>query len=187
MSEVVTLQVLGTLTGEMQKEGGWSEFHVAVEGNQYPLRLSTKLDDIKEQARAAFGMGETLWTFGQSDGKENPNRPGTFYKNRRLKKAEVGGTPDPALQQPGTLERLPGLPSPPVTDDRAESIERQVILKAFAPLLQAGNDFELEQWWKLVERADAWFATPRAGAAKGAEVPPPPPPAAADDDDGIPF
>jgi hypothetical protein len=184
VSEVVTRQVQGELSGEMQKQNDWSEFHVTMPGKQYPVKLSTKLDDVKTQAREAFGKGVAVWTFDESDGNENPNRPGTFYKNRRLKKVEVGGTLDPELA--GQTQSAPAPGKHPSPDGREASIERQVILKALLPQV-AIWDWSWEQTMEKIRELDAWFGESRPGGGKEEGAVPPPPQAAAADDDDIPF
>ena len=71
-----------TITGqciEIGEKNGWTPFHIDV-GSQYPVKVSTKVAKIAEEGRAA-GSDVAVWTFKESDGNENPNRPGTFYKN----------------------------------------------------------------------------------------------------------
>jgi hypothetical protein len=80
MSERLT--AVGTLGGIMEKTGGWHEIHVNLPGKQYPLKVSTKKQELVELARAA-GENVMEWTYTEQDsGRENPNRPGTNYVNR---------------------------------------------------------------------------------------------------------
>ena len=87
MSEAETKQIVGQCV-EITEKNGWTSFSVDV-GTQYPVRLSTKVAAIIEQARAV-GSDVATWTFKESQGNENPNKPGTYYMNRYLDKAEAG-------------------------------------------------------------------------------------------------
>ncbi len=87
-----------TLVGqcvEITEKNGWTAFSVDV-GTQWPVKLSTKLAAIIDAGRAVGGDVAT-WTYKESQGGENPNKPGTFFTNRYLDKVEVGEhAPDPA-------------------------------------------------------------------------------------------
>lgn len=87
MSDAETKVIVGKCD-EISEKNGWTSFAIDV-GSQYPVKLSTKVAAIIEAARAVGGETAT-WTFKESQGGENPNRPGTFYKNRYLDKVEVG-------------------------------------------------------------------------------------------------
>jgi hypothetical protein len=80
-----------TITGrceEVSEKNGWTTFSVDV-GTQYPVRLSTKLEPLIELGRAAVKDGGVfVWTFKESQGGENPHRPGTHYINRYLSGVE---------------------------------------------------------------------------------------------------
>lgn len=82
---------VGTCREVVQKPGSdWVEFHIDV-GSRYPVRLATKLDALIQEARAV-GQEVATWTYKESDGNPNPNKPGEFYKNRYLSKVEAGAT-----------------------------------------------------------------------------------------------
>jgi hypothetical protein len=89
MSE--TKQITGVSQGVTEKASGWTEFAIDI-GQQYPVKVSTKIQEIIEMGRAATLASElATWTYDESDGNPNPHKPGTFYKNRTLSKVEVGG------------------------------------------------------------------------------------------------
>lgn len=80
MSETKT--AVGTLDGIMEKSGDWHELHIARDGMQYPLKLSTKKQELVELARAA-GSNVMEWTYTEQDsGNPNPHQPGKNYINR---------------------------------------------------------------------------------------------------------
>jgi hypothetical protein len=162
MPDTETKQITGQCV-EISEKNGWTTFHVDV-GSQYPVKLSTKKPSIAEGGRAA-GSDVAVWTFQESDGNENPNRPGTFYKNRWLDKVETGGTADSAPENTagGTApaqQTTSQVPTPhhdaiaPADKDRA--IVRQACLKASAWLLQ-GVPYEND-----LARVAAWMAAASA-------------------------
>lgn len=95
MSDAETKVIVGKCVEIIDKPGTeWVGFNIDV-GTQYPVKLSTKVEKVIEEARAVGGETAT-WTFRESDGNENPNKPGTFYKNRWLNKVEAGTHATPA-------------------------------------------------------------------------------------------
>jgi hypothetical protein len=91
LSEAETKVVVGKCIEIVDKpDTEWVKFNIDV-GTQYPLGLSTKKAALIEQARAV-GSEVATWTYLQSDGNPNPNKPGTFYQNRWLNKVERGGS-----------------------------------------------------------------------------------------------
>ena len=166
MSEAETKQIVGQCV-EITEKNGWTSFSVDV-GTQYPVRLSTKVAAIIEQGRAV-GSDVATWTFKESQGNENPNKPGTYYMNRYLDKAEAGERT--AEQVAGDEAHSPGsdsartasgtpVPTPhhepiaPADKDRA--ITRMSCLSSAANLLQ-GVVFENEG-----QRVAAWIAAAAA-------------------------
>lgn len=82
MSDAATKTAVGTLAGIMEKTGGWHEIHVSLPGKEYPLKVSTKKQELVELARAA-GEEVMEWTYTERDsGNPNPHRPGENYINR---------------------------------------------------------------------------------------------------------
>jgi len=160
MSEAETKQIVGQCV-EITEKNGWTSFSVDV-GTQYPVRLSTKVAAIIEQGRA-IGADVGVWTFKESQGNENPNKPGTYYMNRYLDKAEPAtGTTFAESPGPGTAGTASGTPVPtphhepiaPADKDRA--ITRMSCLSSAANLLQ-GVVFENEG-----QRIAAWIAAASA-------------------------
>ena len=72
MTEAVTKTIVGSCE-EISEKNGWTTFHVNV-GTQYPVKLSTKLPAMIEAGRAV-GTDTATWTYKESDGNENPNKP----------------------------------------------------------------------------------------------------------------
>jgi hypothetical protein len=91
MSEATVRTITGKCA-EISERGDWTTFHVDV-GTQYPVKLSTKLAPLVELGRAASKDGGVFdWTFKESQGAENPHKPGTHYTNRYLDAVESAGT-----------------------------------------------------------------------------------------------
>lgn len=171
MSETITRQIEGVLSGVNFGKDGWKEYAVDV-GRQYPVKLSTKLPDLQTAAEGTGGA-KAVWTFTESDGAENPHKPGTFYKNRRLSKVEVGGTLDPAFAGQAAATNTPaggGNQQRSMPDDRAESIERQVIVKA---VLGMGSWDDPDAMFVLMDRLDDWMGRIRGGQQTKAADPVP--------------
>ncbi len=137
MSDAET-KTIGGKCSEISEKNGWTSFSIDV-GSQYPVRLSTKLPALIEQGRAV-GQEYAYWTFKESQGGENPNKPGTFYTNRYFESvttdpsgaadvaASSSGTPRPQAQAASSAPTH--APLPPGDKDRA--ITRMAVLKAAA-------------------------------------------------------
>jgi hypothetical protein len=146
MSDAETKQIEGVCE-EISEKNGWTAFAINV-GSQYPVRISTKLPALIDQGRAA-GQQRAMWTFKESQGGENPNKPGTFYTNRYFESVEVGGpthvppqgweqaekdaAPRPTAQAASSTPTH--APLPPGDKDRA--ITRMAVLKAAAEITAA--------------------------------------------------
>ena len=124
--EATTKQIEGVCS-EISEKNGWTTFHIDV-GSQYPVRLSTKLPALIEQGRAA-GQQRALWTYKESQGAENPNKPGTHYTNRYLSSVEVGATAAPAAP---TTSAPAAAHQPLPQGDKDRAITRMAVLKAAA-------------------------------------------------------
>lgn len=165
----VVRQVQGVCEGVMERNG-WCEFHINV-GRQYPVKLSTKKDEIITIARLA-GAQQAVWTFSEHQGGPNPHKPGEFFKNRYLSNVVVGGALDPALagNQPGQTSMTIAPPGAsggaghPSSEGREASIERQTIVKAAISVFPNGAITTEDQWFALLVRLDTWMAAPRGAA-----------------------
>lgn len=100
MTEALSKEIQGVCS-EISEKNGWTKFSIDV-GAAYPVGLSTKLPALVEQGRAA-GEEQAVWKFKESQGGENPNKPGTFYTNRYLEGVEVGGTATPSTTASGNV------------------------------------------------------------------------------------
>ncbi len=201
MSEQITRQIEGVCTSVSQRpDSNWTEYEIDI-GRQYPVKLSTSKDDVKEMIRGV-GTQRAVWTFSESDGNPNPHRPGTFYKNRWVFKAEAGGTLDPSLaQQPGqqTLSNAPagggvsGGQMPRIR--RSRRIHRaagdpEVGISRFPTCSRARTRHD--QFFAFLDRLDDWMgrerkaekATEEATPAGQTTTPDAPP---ENDDSDIPF
>ncbi len=140
MSDAVDKQIEGVCE-EISEKNGWTSFAINV-GSQYPVRLSTKLPALIDQGRAV-GSQRAVWSFKESQGGENPNKPGTFYTNRYFDGVEVGGSAMPDLaphpQPQATSSAATHAPLPPGDKDRA--ITRMAVLKAAAEIVAANHAF----------------------------------------------
>lgn len=151
--DAVKKQVEGICT-EISEKNDWVTFNIDV-GRTYPVRLSTKLEALVKAGRDAK-KEKAVWTFSESQGGENPNKPGTHYINRRLEKVEVGGALDPAIA--GSSSSGGHVRS----SDERHSIERQVVIKTALPLYQR----------KFTDDADFFaFAEELAKFISGGSVP----------------
>ena len=150
-------QVSGVCS-EVSERGEWTTFHVDI-GTQYPVKLATKKAEIVELGRAASKSGdEFVWTYTESQGNENPHKPGTYYMNRYLEAvAPRDGSEAPQNATPAA--------QPPSRDERAQSeavrqrlIIRQTCIKAAAEMLRL-NDGTLEEQITAAITAAARFET----------------------------
>lgn len=139
MSE--TKVVVGTLAGIMEKTGDWREIHIAVPGKQYPVKVSTKIPELVELARAA-GENVMEWTYSEQDsGNPNPHKPGTNYVNRYFEGVAPIGTSPEATRSVAT----PGSSAKGYTPDTKDRmIVRQSALKAAAEIVapRAGTSID---------------------------------------------
>ena len=132
MSEAITKTVTGTC-GKIEESGGFTSFHIDVEGWEHPIRISTKLDPLIELGRAASKEGAPRdWTYTEKQGKENPHRPGTFYMDRYLSGVMPAGTSPESAQTRTTPDTAPKGYSPDLKD---RMIVRQTALKAAAEIV----------------------------------------------------
>ena len=162
--EAQTLQIVGTCS-EISEKNGWTAFHIMVPGKQYPVRLSTKLPALIEQGRAV-GDAVATWTFKESQGGENPNKPGTFFTNRYFEGVELGAAAQPAAPASGSQPVQTGHYEPLPAGDRERSIVRQTSIKAAAELYMGRGDEspsdpneEKEDWPLQVIKAASRFET----------------------------
>lgn len=190
-------QIQGVCT-EISEKNGWTTFSIDV-GTQYPVRLNTKLPVLIAEGRSA-GQNSAVWSFKESQGNENPNRPGTFYMNRYLEGVEVGGTVDPAKAATPAAGGASGGAGRPAEERR--SIERQTIIKAMVKIYPVETPEGDAWWWGVLGKLDDFAVNglPRPqqaqqpqtasgggsyerddSAALGGPTPPP------QDDDSIPF
>lgn len=148
--EAVKKQIEGVCE-EISEKNGWTSFAINV-GSNYPVRLSTKLPALIDQGRAV-GQQRAVWTFQESQGGENPNKPGTHYTNRYFEAVEVGGTV--TQQQPaanGTSRNAS------TTDVTRGSIERQVIVKEMVSHYPGIDKLSVDAWWGLVGELEEFVA-----------------------------
>ena len=154
MSE--TKQVTGICTAVTERNG-WTEFEID-HGGQYTTKMSTKLQPLIELGRAAK-QELAVWTYKESDGAENPNRPGTHYKNRYLEKVEVGGT----AEQPAANASPTTAHKPLIAGDKDRAITRMAVLRTTAGLYQGSlgdndvdNDVIVLKIMETARRFETW-------------------------------
>lgn len=149
-----TLTIVGTC-GEISERNGWTAFSINVEGKQYPIKLSTKLPALIEKGRA-IGDQVATWSYKESQGGENPNKPGTFYTNRYFEGVEPGATA-PSTSPAGGSSSAPVPHHDPIAPaDKDRAITRMSCLSSAANLLR-GVSFENEG-----QRITAWLSAARA-------------------------
>lgn len=183
-----TLTVVGTIGAITEKPTGWVEFQIRIAGREHPVRLETKKAEIIAQGRAV-GTGEAVWSYNERDGNPNPNRPGTFYKNRMLLGAELVTAENRAAATQAAATTVVQNYGGGRSGDERRSIERQTIVKAAAhlrPSFAGDTEFfvfldALHEW--VTEGASvASGATESAGEPGGGHDQPPPP-----DDGDVPY
>lgn len=194
MSDEAIGQVEGFCEGVMER-GDWAEFHINI-GRQYPVKLSTKKEDVKIMARMA-GQSPAVWTYNESQGNPNPHKPGEFFKNRYLNNVEVGGQLNPAYAQQQaaagqtTIANAPagtGVQAPQIPGARDRSIERQVIVKSAMYLYPTDTIKTDEDWFALINKIDAFMVqVPEASAPAAEKTTEPEAAVPVDDDSDIPF
>lgn len=188
--EGVTRQVQGVCEA-ITMRGDWLEFQINI-GKNYPVKLSTKKDEIKTMGQLA-AQQMAVWTFTEHQGNPNPHKPGEFFKNRYLSNVVVGGQLDPALaSQTGSgqtsMMNAPtglsgGIGGGGMPEGREASIERQTIVKAVLGSTWAFADED--HLLRFLDRLDAWIAKPRVAAV--APQPSSQPPPHTDEDANSPF
>lgn len=147
MSDGEMKQIQGVCS-EISEKNDWTTFLIDV-GTQYPVRLNTKLPVLIEQGRAARGQ-QAVWTYKESQGNPNPNRPGSFYMNRYLERVEVGGQMTIQSSPSGGTAQ-----AAPVRDQGTNrSIERQTIIKAMVPIYPVETPQTDSWWWTLLGKLD---------------------------------
>lgn len=123
-----TLTITGSCT-EISEKNGWTAFAVDV-GRQYPVKLSTKKDEVIAAGRAA-GTALATWTYTEVESDKLNEHTGKPYVNRYLESVDTG---DAALIPHPTPQVAPSAPThaplPPGDKDRA--ITRMAVLKAAA-------------------------------------------------------
>jgi hypothetical protein len=127
MSESETKIAVGACA-EISERGEWTTFHIDV-GSQYPVKLSTKLQPVIEVARAASKSGGSfVWAYTESEGAENPHKPGTRYKNRYLTSVEPAAEGSTLRDLVGPVGVRPESPAPQtegMTPEKWDAKERR--------------------------------------------------------------
>lgn len=163
MSEVETkvaeTKVIVGVCAEISEKNGWTSFAIEV-GSQYPIRLSTKVQAIIDSARAV-GNQKSAWTYKESPGGENPNRPGTHYINRRLEKVESADGqqtlgPIPTSSSSSSEDKM----SKEDWNQKDKRIARESVLKTAASILAVTGIKPEEDpvlvTLKMAERLETW-------------------------------
>lgn len=159
--EAQTLQIVGTC-GSIEEKNGWTAFNIMVPGKQYPVKLSTKLPALIDAGRAV-GDAVATWTYKESQGNENPNKPGTYYMNRYFEAVELGAVAQAASPASGSPPAQSGNYAALPAGDRERSIVRQTSIKAAAELFmgrgEIGSEPDDPDWTFAVIQAAARFET----------------------------
>ncbi len=135
-TETESKQAKGICT-EISEKGDWTTFHIDT-GGQWPVKLSTKLEALVAQGREAKNA-EAVWTYKESEGGDNPHKPGTKFKNRWLTSVEVGGDVTIAYSQPVNAGGNASAHQAMQAGDKDRAITRMTCLKAAADLYSAGR------------------------------------------------
>jgi hypothetical protein len=135
-----TLTITGSCT-EISEKNGWTAFAIDA-GGQWPVKLSTKKEEVIATARGVGGE-IAVWTYNEVESDKINEHTGKPFLNRYLYDVEVGGpthvppqgweqaekdaAPRPTAQAAVTATHSP---LPPGDKDRA--ITRMAVLKAAA-------------------------------------------------------
>lgn len=130
--------IVGTCV-EISEARGWTAFSIDA-GSQYPVKLSTKLAKLIEQARAVGGV-EAAWTFEETESEKINEHTGKPYINRYLDgvrlgdgaEADDGGAAPPETRE-STAPKQHTTPLSGGEKDRA--ITRMACLRSAAQTLQ---------------------------------------------------
>jgi len=157
-------QIIGTVSGLEQRNGGWVAVAILAPGKEYPVKLSTKKTDLIQQAQQMMGQVVTAG-YNEAEGNSINPHTGTPYINRYLEAIAFGqvdlvGAPTqiqpqnvmPQQPQPqqfqgqpqtfaGQQPAVPFTPQPqpiqqPHGDLREAKIHRQAAAKVSVQLLQ---------------------------------------------------
>lgn len=162
-----TLTITGSCS-EISEKNGWTAFAVDV-GRQYPVKLSTKKDEVIAAGRAA-GTALATWTYTEVESDRVNEHTGKPYVNRYLESVETGGAaPVPHPTGQAASSQPTHAPLPPGDKDRA--ITRMAVLKAAAEIVASTGktDDPGFETIALAVRFEQWVYRDVAG------------------DDGIPF
>lgn len=124
------LSIVGVCS-EISEKNGWTNFAVLAPGKQYPVKLSTKKEELIAQARAV-GDGVATWSYVERESDSvNPhnNQP---YVNRWLEGVEAGEqrTEQPAPTAGGSPAGQTSTYEGLAYGDKERSIIRQTCIKA---------------------------------------------------------
>jgi hypothetical protein len=139
MSE--TKQIVGQCH-EVSEKNGWTTFAVSIVGKQYPVKLSTKKDEIVAAARAV-GTQVATWTFTETESDQTNPHTGSPYVNRYLNTVVAGASPaagEPAPTQPRSSSEAAH--EPMLNGDKDRVITRLAVLKAAAQLYSGTGNIE---------------------------------------------
>lgn len=188
------MEAIGTKQGITEKSGDWFEVSIGLPGKQYPLKLSTKKQELVELARAA-GDNVMVWEYNEVDsGTPNPHRPGSNYINRYLEGVRPSNgpgsvaTPGAAPQAETYTHDIPELAARARTyipDTKDRMIVRQTALKAAAEIVapRAGTSIDPDydaalEVMRAAQRFETWVYR---------DIGDPPSSGLSEHDDNIPF
>jgi len=152
-------QIVGTVSGLEQRNGGWVAVAILAPGKEYPVKLSTKKVELIQQAQQMMGQVVTAG-YNEAEGNSINPHTGTPYINRYLEAIAFGQVdlvgaptqiqpqqympqqPQP-IQQPQPVQQyqqpqqpMPQAPLVPQGDLREAKIHRQTASKVAVELLQ---------------------------------------------------
>lgn len=166
MSEAVQLSIVGQCASVVEKPSGWVEFHIMKPGNQYPVRLATKLEQLIEEGRAVKDQIAT-WTYNETEGDINP-KSGKPYINRYFEGVALGDHGDTSKKQSGATSSEGPSPHHEAVHyaDKDRLISRQVCLKVAGTVFSGQGIQEVApgpvtdvgmEVMKLAQRLELWL------------------------------
>ena len=82
-------QIIGTVSGLEQRNGGWVAVAILAPGKEYPVKLSTKKQELIQQAQQMMGQVVTAG-YNEAEGNSINPHTGTPYINRYLEAIAYG-------------------------------------------------------------------------------------------------
>jgi len=116
-------QIIGTVAGLEQRSGGWVAVAILAPGKEYPVKLSTKKQELISQAQQMMGQVVTAGFNEQESTNINPHN-GQPYTNRYLEALAFGQVD--LVGMPTQIQPQQAMPQPqPVQQPQPQQFQGQ--------------------------------------------------------------